>query len=122
MARAQGSFERLRTEVRAYGADPVLSTRRAAAALGLDTTMAEPRSSRRMTFSRSSLLVVVVSTTLALGAAVLGCGPQKKFCPETPNGVCPETMDASGDSIYIMMDVAEEERGSIYVGSDAQGN
>jgi len=75
-----------------------------------------------MTSSRSSLPVVFVALALALGAAALGCGPQKKFCPQVPNGVCPETKDASGDSIYIMMDAPEEERGSIYVGADAQGN
>jgi hypothetical protein len=63
----------------------------------------------------------LVLAAIALGAVAVGCGPQKKFCPQSTNGVCPTPMDASGESIYIM-DAQEEERGSIYVGQDGGGN
>jgi hypothetical protein len=63
--------------------------------------------------------VTVLALAAALGAA-LGCGPQKKFCPEIPNGKCPIPEDAAAQDAP-MMDAAGEERGSIYIpGDDAQ--
>jgi hypothetical protein len=72
-------------------------------------------SPRRPPLSRWSALALAVA--LATGALAAGCGPQKKFCPEIPNGVCPgpepdagppPPMDAAtddpGDAIFIGLD------------------
>jgi len=72
---------------------------------------------------RPLVAFISLAFAFALGLAAAGCGPQKKFCPETKNGVCPEPMgDASGESIYVNNDGPAEERGSIYVPSDAGSN
>jgi hypothetical protein len=65
---------------------------------------------------RSTLSLVTI-LALALGAAAFGCGPQKKFCPEIPNGVCPTPMDSAVPD--DMMDAGSEDRGPVIIGSDA---
>jgi hypothetical protein len=69
--------------------------------------------------SRSSL-VLVAGLLLALGAAVMGCGPQKKFCADASDGVCPDVVDAGPMEKHV--DAPAEDMGSIYVGNDASGN
>lgn len=66
---------------------------------------------------RAALSFVVLALASALGAGVAGCGPQKKFCPEIPNGKCPIPEDAAVDNAP-MTDAAGEERGSIFVPGD----
>ena len=82
-----------------------------------------PRRRPRAAFISPGLsLSLSLGLALVLGALAAGCGPQKKFCPQTSNGVCPEPMDASGESIYVNNDGPVEERGSIYIPSDAGTN
>jgi hypothetical protein len=66
---------------------------------------------------RSTLSLVTI-LALALGAAAFGCGPQRKFCPDVPNGACPIPMDATPEE--DAMDAAPKETGSIVV-SDKDG-
>ncbi|HET6281677.1 MAG TPA: hypothetical protein VFH73_11945 [Polyangia bacterium] len=33
--------------------------------------------------------LVVLAGVTASGVAAVGCGPQNKFCPNTPTGMCP---------------------------------
>lgn len=69
---------------------------------------------------RRSTLSLVTILALALGAAAFGCGPQKKFCPEIPNGNCPVPIDSAVEDAG--MDMAPKETGSITVSDDAAGN
>lgn len=62
--------------------------------------------------------VTVLALASALGAGVVaGCGPQKKFCPEIPNGKCPIPEDAAVPDAPNM-DALGEDRGSIIVPGD----
>jgi hypothetical protein len=54
---------------------------------------------------------------LALGAAVVGCGPKEKYCPNTDDGVCVKPVDAGQQPDVV--DAPEEEMGSIFIGDDA---
>jgi hypothetical protein len=68
--------------------------------------------------SRSPLAValgVVLAIGVAVGAASVGCGPKQKFCPNTPDGVCPTPMDATIVDMGVEMPV---DMGSTYIGSD----
>jgi hypothetical protein len=51
---------------------------------------------------------------LALGVASIGCGPQKRFCPDSGNGVCPEQVDASPGPSDVA-DAPPKEMGSIFI-------
>lgn len=70
---------------------------------------------------RRSMLSLVTVLALAFGAAAVGCGPQKKFCPGNPkdqgDGKCIVPTDAAVQD--AMMDGPVEERGSITVSDDA---
>lgn len=69
---------------------------------------------RRSAFS----CVTMLALAAVLGAAaVAGCGPQKKFCPEIPNGKCPIPEDAAAQDAPNM-DASGEDRGSIYIPGD----
>jgi hypothetical protein len=38
----------------------------------------------------------LVLIALGIASMTVGCGPRKKFCPNTPTGDCPEGMGGNG--------------------------
>ena len=60
-------------------------------------------------------LALIVAFSLAMGIAAVGCGPEKKFCPDSGNGVCPIQEDAAPPKSDVP-DAPEEDRGSVFVG------
>jgi len=63
---------------------------------------------------RASLALAVV-VAFVMGVVAAGCGPEKKFCPDSGNGVCPIQFDA-GAPPSDARDAPEEDMGSIFVG------
>jgi hypothetical protein len=47
-----------------------------------------------------------------MGVATVGCGPQKKYCPDASDGICPEPTVDSGSN---PPPDAGDDRGSIYI-------
>jgi hypothetical protein len=69
---------------------------------------------------RSPLFVVLglaLAFGLAAGAAIGGCGPKEKFCPNTTDGVCPAPHDAAPKDLGV--EAPPMDMGSIYVGADS---
>jgi hypothetical protein len=62
---------------------------------------------------RASLALAVV-VAFVLGVAAVGCGPEKKYCPDSGNGICPIQVDAAPPPSDVN-DAPEEEMGSIFV-------
>jgi hypothetical protein len=51
---------------------------------------------------KSFWIVLGLAAVLGITFVTIACGPQKKFCPQIPNGVCPEPQDdAREESIFI---------------------
>ena len=48
--------------------------------------------------------VAAVVGAAALFPALPGCGPQKKFCPQIPSGMCPEPRPDTGVDMGMMDD------------------
>jgi hypothetical protein len=59
-------------------------------------------------------LALVVAIAFSLGIAAVGCGPERRFCPDAANGNCPIIEDA-GPPKPDVMDAPEEDKGSIFV-------
>ena len=51
---------------------------------------------------------------MALGIAAAGCGPQKKFCPDSGDGVCPDPVDLDA-GVKDTYEAPEQDMGSIFV-------
>jgi hypothetical protein len=62
---------------------------------------------------RASLALAVV-VAFFFGVTAVGCGPEKRFCPDSGNGVCPIQVDAAPPPSDVY-DGPEEERGAIFV-------
>jgi hypothetical protein len=58
-------------------------------------------------------LALIVAVAFTLGIAAVGCGPDKKFCPDAAGGNCPIIEDAAPKP--DIMDAPEEDRGSVFV-------
>ena len=58
-------------------------------------------------------LALITGLTLAMGFIAVGCGPQKKFCADASDGICPDVVDAAPKP--DVMDAPEEDKGSIFV-------
>jgi hypothetical protein len=56
---------------------------------------------------------------LVVGIVSIGCGPQKRFCPDSGNGVCPIVIDASPGT-NDTMEAPPKEMGSIFIEAGSQ--
>jgi hypothetical protein len=63
---------------------------------------------------RASILLAMV-VSLGMGVVAVGCGPEKKFCPDSGNGVCPIPVDAAPPPSDVS-DAPEQDMGAIFVG------
>jgi hypothetical protein len=59
-------------------------------------------------------LALAVIVAFGMGVVAVGCGPEKKFCPDSGNGVCPIPVDASPPPSDVN-DAPEEDMGSIFI-------
>jgi hypothetical protein len=60
-------------------------------------------------------LALVVALSFTLGIASVGCGPEKMFCPDSGNGVCPIKVDAGAPPPSDASDAPPQDMGSIFV-------
>jgi hypothetical protein len=62
---------------------------------------------------RASIALAIV-VSFFMGVVAVGCGPEKRYCPDSATGTCPIPVEA-GPPPSDARDAPEEEMGSIFV-------